>query len=121
MAALCKCAPDHDAPPGASIPPNDSPDGVEGDLVVTHVVKPVASKPPLTTPLVSKPVPPSSGGSPDRSKPVAAIVDVVPTDGANINQLPLAVKRYTERDDFYPSSTEVKSTLYGGIPAMPNK
>lgn len=49
------------------------------------------------------------------SKPSGAIVDVIPTDGSNIddiNCLPHAVKMYTERDDFYPSSTEVKSRLY---------
>ena len=128
MASICKCPPSLKAPPDASLRANKSPAGVDGDLVVhPHVVKPVAVKPPsdhypLATHLALKPsVVPSSGGPPDSSKSIGAIVDVVPTDGANINRLPPAVKRYTERDDFYPSSTEVKSNLYGGFRAMHNK
>ena len=127
MDSICTCPPSVEAPPEASFPPNISAAAV-GDLVVhPHADEPAAAKPssdhtPMVTHLALEPVDaPSSGGPSDKSKSIGAIVDVVPTDGTDITRLPLAVKRYTERDDFYPSATEAKSNLYGAFRAMHNK
>lgn len=122
LATICSCPPSPiSTPMDKSDRPNTPTTGGDGDLV-----KPPAVHPPLINPVaVQHSERGSSSGVPhDKLNTCGAIVDVIPTDGSNIdatNQLPHAVKRYTERDDFYPSTTEVKTRLYADFRDMHNK
>lgn len=87
----------------------------------------------LVKPSALKPFEPGSSfrGPHNKLEPCGALMDVIPTDGSNIDattQLPYQVKRYLERwlrddrrHDFTPDSTVVLEHPYVDFRVMHNK